>query len=60
MSKLPAFKRVELEDRFTPERTATFERPLATNDTVIVKTDGRDFHLDTAQLQTIATLLAKD
>jgi hypothetical protein len=58
MSKLP-FKQMEVVDRFTPERIATFERPQADNDTIIIRIEqAGDFHLDAGTLKVIAEVLA--
>ena len=57
MSELP-FKKVEVCDRFTPERIATFARPHEDNDTIIINTSGaKDFHLDAGTLKVIADVL---
>lgn len=57
MSKLP-FKKMEVADRFSPERIATFERPHAHNDTIVINTAGAtDFHLDAGTLKVVAEVL---
>lgn len=57
MSKLP-FKKMEVCDRFSPERIATFERPQENNDTIIINTNGvADFHLDAGTLRVVAEVL---
>ena len=57
MSK-PPFKKMEVADRFSPERVATFERPQENNDTIIINTAGAaDFHLDAGTLKVVAEVL---
>lgn len=64
MSKLP-FKKMEVQDRFTPERIMTFTRPREDSDVIIVQTHGdkpyaeprADFHLDAGTLKVVAEVL---
>lgn len=54
-----SFKRCEVEDLFSPERKATFERPHEDNDTIVINTNGAtDFHLDAGTLNVIAEILS--
>jgi len=49
---------MEVADRFSPERIATFERPHAHNDTIVINTAGAtDFHLDAGTLKVVAEVL---
>ena len=52
------FKRMEVCDLFSPERVATFARPLADSETIVINTHGAsDFHLDAGTLKVVADVL---
>ncbi len=55
----PPYKLSEVHDLFSPDRIATFERPKADHETVIIRVPGApDFHLTANSLKIIGQVMA--
>ena len=57
----PPYKRLEVADRFSPEKLATFTRPREDHDTIIIEIHNPgEFHLDAGTLRVVAEVLHKN